>query len=143
MNKFNIEENGYKKEEVHIFINDVIKQTEGMLAKLKEQDMELKAVKSELSNYKSIEATLKSAIYKAEETSVNIKKQAIEQGNILIEEAKVNASRIVNDSLIRAEKIEMKADVLETNIKIFKKKLKLIVEQQLSVVEEIETLDLK
>ncbi|MEG0994563.1 MAG: DivIVA domain-containing protein, partial [Bacilli bacterium] len=103
----------------------------------------LKAVKSELSNYKSIEATLKSAIYKAEETSVNIKKQAIEQGNILIEEAKVNASRIVNDSLIRAEKIEMKADVLETNIKIFKKKLKLIVEQQLSVVEEIETLDLK
>ena len=39
-------------------------------------------------------------------------------------------------------RIEQQADVLERNIKIFKRKLKIIVEQQLAVVEEIEVLDL-
>ena len=61
----------------------------------------------------------------------------------LIEEARKNASRIVNDALLRAEKIEIKADTLERNMRIFKKKLKLVVEQQLTVIDEIEDLDLK
>ena len=58
-------------------------------------------------------------------------------------DAKRNASHIVNDALLRAEKIEVKADTLERNIITFKRKLKLIVEQQLAVVEDIEELDLK
>ena len=45
-------------------------------------------------------------------------------------------------SLCKAEKIENQADVLERNVKIFKRKLKIIVEQQMAVVDEIETLDL-
>ena len=64
----------------------------------------------------------------------------MEEAKIIVEDAKRNASRIVNDALIRSEKIEIKADTLERNIRIFKKKLKLIVEQQLSVVDEIEEL---
>ena len=43
----------------------------------------------------------------------------------------------------KAKKIENEADTLEKNIKIFKRKLKIIVEQQMAVVEEIETLDLE
>ena len=34
------------------------------------------------------------------------------------------------------------ADILEKNMKIFKRKLKLIMEQQMAVVEEIEVLEL-
>ena len=49
----------------------------------------------------------------------------------------------MNDALLRTEKIEIKADTLERNIITFKRKLKLIVEQQLAVVEDIEELDLK
>ena len=59
---------------------------------------------------------------------------------VIINEARKNASRIVNDALIRAERAEIKAETLERNVRIFKKKLKLVVEQQLAVVEEIEDL---
>ena len=49
----------------------------------------------------------------------------------------------MGESLLKARKIEQEADTLEKNIKIFKRKLKIIVEQQMAVVEEIETLDLE
>jgi cell division initiation protein len=79
----------------------------------------------------------------AEKASNDIKQNAIEESKIIVMDAKRNASHIINDALIRAEKIEIKADTLERNIITFKRKLKLIVEQQLAVVEDIEELDLK
>ena len=44
--------------------------------------------------------------------------------------------------IIKAERIENKAELLETNMKIFKRKLRVIMEQQMAVVEEIEILEL-
>ena len=84
----------------------------------------------------------KNSILKAEETGDNIKRMAREEAELVISDAKSNASRIVNESLLRAEKIENKADLLEKNMKIFKRKLKIIMEQQMAVVEEIEVLEL-
>jgi len=143
MNKFNIEENGYSKTEVNKFIDDVITHTEQIINRVKKQSREIKSLKEELERYKQIEDTLKNSMYKAEEASNNIKKQAIDEGKMIIQDAKRNASRIVNDALLRSEKIELKADTLERNVRIFKKKLKLIVEQQLAVVEEIEELEIE
>ena len=140
--RFSIEENGYNKAEVNKLIDDVIVQTEGIIERVKKQSKEIKELKEELEKYKRMEDTLKSSMYKAEVASNNIKKQAIDEGKMIVEDAKRNASRIVNDALIRSEKIELKADTLERNVRIFKKKLKLIVEQQLAVVDEIEELDL-
>lgn len=142
MNKFNIEQYGYSKAEVNKFIDDVITQTEQIIVRVKKQSKEIKTLKEEIEHYKQMEETLKSSMYKAEEASNNIKKQAIDEGKLIIQDAKRNASRIVNDALLRSEKIELKADTLERNIRIFKKKLKLIVEQQLSVVDEIEELEI-
>ena len=68
---------------------------------------------------------------------------ARDEREIIINDAKSNASRIVNEALIRAEKIENNTDILERNMRIFKRKLKSIVEQQLAVVEEIEILELE
>ena len=141
--RFSIEENGYNKAEVIKLIDDVIVQTEGIIERVKKQSKEIKELKEELEKYKRMEDTLKSSMYKAEVSSNNIKKQAIDEGKMIVEDAKRNASRIVNDALIRSEKIELKADTLERNVRIFKKKLKLIVEQQLAVVDEIEELDLE
>ena len=124
MEKFSYETNGYNRREVNNFVNEVITQTEGIVKKCKEQRNEI-------------------AIIRAEEAGDNIKRMAREESNMIVTDAKNNASRIVNEALLRAEKIEIKAETLENNIKIFKRKLKLIMEQQMAVVEEIEVLDLE
>ena len=143
MDRFTITEKGYSVQEVNKFIENVISQTESMLEKMKRQQREIEQQKIEIENYKRIEQDLKSALFRAEQSSNEIKKQAYDERNIIIEDARRNASRIVNDALLRAEKIELKTDTLERNMRIFKKKLKLVVEQQLSVIDEIEELDLK
>lgn len=142
MDKFSLETNGYSRSEVNKFIDDVIANTESMIKRVKNQQGEINKLKEELIRYKRMEDTLKGSMYKAEEASNNIKRQAIDEGKIIVEEARKNASRIVNDALLRAERIELKADALERNVRIFKRKLKSVIEQQLAVVEEIEILDL-
>ena len=116
MDKFHLETNGYSRSEVNKFIDDVIANTESMIKRVKTQQVEINNLKEELVRYKRMEETLKGSMYKAEEASTNIKKQAMDEGKIIVEEARKNASRIVNDALLRAERIELKADVLERNV---------------------------
>ena len=85
---------------------------------------------------------MQTAILKAEETGDNIKRMAREEHEMIVRDAKNNASRIVNEALLKAEKIENHAENLEKNMKIFKRKLKVIMEQQMAVVDEIELLEL-
>lgn len=143
MEKFHYETNGYNKEEVNDFIKRVIKETEGIINKCEEQKDKIKVLEEQLNTYPRVEETLKQSLINAEKTSDDLKKVANERANIIISDAKNDASRIINDALLRAEKIDEQTDILERNIKIFKRKLKIIVEQQLAVVEEIEVLDLE
>lgn len=149
MEKFSYEANGYNRREVNQFINDVIVQTEGIISKCKAQSRDVENLKkeigsleAELKHYKEMENTLKTAIVKAEETGDNIKRMARDESEMIVSDAKHNASRIVNEALLKAEKIESQADTLERNMRIFKRKLKVIMEQQMAVVEEIEVLEL-
>ena len=143
MEKFNYEENGYNKKEVNQFVGEVIRETEAIITRVKKQNKEIEDLKKELEKYKAMEESLKNSLLKAEETSDNIKKMARDEREIIINDAKSNVSRIVNEALIREEKIENNTDMLERNMRIFKRKLKSIVEQQLAVVEEIEILELE
>ena len=142
MEKFSYEANGYNRQEVNQLVSDVIAQTEGIIKKCKAQGEALEKLKAEIEHYKRMEATLQTAILKAEETGDNIKRMAREEHEMIVRDAKNNASRIVNEALLKAEKIENHAENLEKNMKIFKRKLKVIMEQQMAVVDEIELLEL-
>ena len=142
MDKFTYEQNGYNREEVNKFVDDVIVQTEAVINRVKSQQDEIESLKKELEHYKSIEETLKSALLNAEKASTDIKKNAIEESKLIVMDAKRNASHIVNDALLRAERIETKADTLERNIVTFKRRLKMIIDQQLAVIEDIDVTDI-
>ena len=61
---------------------------------------------------------------------------------IILEDAKRNASRIVNESLLKAEKADMEAEMLKRNVNIFKRKLRGIIEHQLEMVDDIEKVEM-
>ena len=65
---------------------------------------------------------------------------AEKEANLILSEAKDNANRIINDALIKAQKIEMEKQAFETNLKIIKKKVRNNLLEQLNRIEEIETL---
>ena len=139
MRKFSNSFPGYNKNEVNSFVSNVTTEYESMLSKLKVRDKEIESLKNELAHYKNIENTLNRAILIAEESSQNIKKSAIEEGKLIVEDAKKNATRIMNNALIKAEKVEMEAHQLKRQVAQYKRRYKNILEEQL---ESIETLDL-
>ena len=139
MRKFNNSFPGYNKNEVNSFVSNVTTEYENMLNNLKERDNEIEHLKKELEHYKEMEKTLNRAILIAEESSQNIKKSSIEEAKLIIEEAKKNASRIINNALIKSEKVEIEANNLKRQVEVYKRRYKNILEEQL---EEIEKLDL-
>lgn len=143
MEKFNYEPNGYNRKEVNQFISDVIDQTEGIIKKCQQQQKDIEKLSHELEHYRNMENGLKDAIVKTEKAADNIKELAQQEANFIIKDAKNSASRIVNESLLKAEQTENKRNLLDKNMKIFKRKLKIIFEQQQAIVDEIDDLELE
>jgi len=138
MRKFNNSFPGYNKNEVNSFVSNVTTEYESMLNNLKQRDKEIESLKKELQHYKNIESTLNRAILIAEESSQNIKKTAFDETKVMIEDAKRNASRIINNALIKAEKVEMEAENLKRQVERYKKRYKNILEEQLDEIEKFE-----
>ncbi len=143
MKKFSKEFNGYNKQEVNDFLNDVITQTEKVLQRLEQQQKEIATLKSQIIHYQDIEKSLNLALSHAQEVGEDIRKMAKNEAKMIVDEANRNANRIVNDALIRSEKIELKNQNMEHNLRIFKNRLRAIVEQQLEVIDEIEILEVE
>lgn len=151
MEKFNRTLRGYDPVEVNAFVDQVINQVEKMVSESKAKDAKINELKSleaenaklkeKLAQYERMESTLNKAILMAQKTSEQMKMTAIKESETILEDAKRNASRIINEALLRAEKTEMEANMLKRNINIFKRRLRSIIEQQLEMVNDIEKVD--
>ena len=138
INKFNTSIQGYKKEEVNEFVKEVTNEYENMLHKLKNSCEMIETLKNELKHYKSIETTLNRAILVAEESTSNIKKAAYDESKVIIEDAKRNATKVINNALQKAERIESDAESLRRKITIYKRRFRDLVEQQLDEIEQFD-----
>lgn len=153
MEKFSRVLRGYDPEEVNRFLDKVIAQVEGMIEEIKSKDEQISTYKEMESDYISLkqskeqytkmEETLKRAIVMAEKTSEQIKLTAYQERDIILNDAKKNANRIVNESLLKSEQIQKEADSLKRNVMIFKKRLKDVIETQLELVDDIEKIELE
>lgn len=140
MRQFNTTLNGYDKQEVNSFVEEVTNEYESVLNKLKAKELEIKALTERLEYYKTLETTLNTAVLVAEDSSNQIKKIAKEEAKLIIDQAKKNASHIINDALIKAEKTELEADQLRRSLKIYKSRIKATIEEQLTMVDDVDNI---
>ena len=143
MNGFNTVFRGYDKEEVKKYLDKVIKEYERLLNEKKIVDEKVNDLSKQLEKYEQLESTLNRSLFSAENASDEIKRVARLEAEGLINEAKRNANRIINDALIKAEKANDDADRLKRNVTLLKKRLRAIIEGQLEVIEEMDRLDFK
>lgn len=159
MEKFNRTLRGYDPEEVNVFLdqiidrveklvtdidskNDTIKNQKETIEQLNQELSEINHLKEKLDQYERMENTLNNAILMAQKTSDQLKVAAHRESEIILDDAKKNASRIVNEALLRAEKIDTDASNMKRNINVLKRRLKSIIESQLEIIDDIDELDL-
>ena len=141
MKKFDTVFRGYDKYQVQRCLDDIIKNYEVLLTKSKKTEEENKKLVDQIAYYQRIEDTMNRAIYNAENAGDQIKSTARKEAETLISQARHNANRIINDALLKAERAQNHADQLKRNTNILKRRLRQIIENQLEVIEEIDSVD--
>ena len=140
MQKFSYEENGYNRREVNKFIDEVITNTEDIIASCKRQREEINRLRKEIDYYRKNGGNN----YKYDlDTATSIRNNALHDAEDIINTAKGNASTILNEALIKAGEAEIRAQKIEKNIQVFKKKLEILMEEQKAIVNEIDELDIE
>ena len=145
MNKFSSALRGYDKNEVNAFIDDIIAKVESMVSEIEEKDKKILAYKKLAKKNKLTIKELTEKIEDLEERAEFTKEfinsdttedeivQAMKKSKIIIDEAKVQASRIIEDAnenadiiisecLMNAKKSEMELNNLKHDIEKLKQK---------------------
>ena len=141
MEKFTTTVSGYNKNEVNRFVSRVTDEYELVLNKLKARDHEIAILKEEYKNFDGLENSLNRALFVAESSSSEMRRVAKEEALMIIEDAKKNASRIVNDSLEEAAKLDAEITALKKQVKIYKARIKQTINEQLMLVEDIDKVE--
>lgn len=140
MERFNSSFKGYNIQEVNRFVDDMTREYSSIVEKLKSKDSEIDRLKSELKEVK--EKLEKSSVVSIYGVNEELSRMAKNEARNIIDDAKKNASRIVNDALLEAEKIEFKTENLRRNMVVFKRRMRTIVKSQLETIEDIEEIKL-
>ena len=149
MRKFSRSFNGYNVSEVNAFLDDIIRRVEAIIKeeeKIKRdiinKDSKIRELERSLEYYKSIENKLNSSLSQAQDNSDYIKRLANSERDAIISDARKNANRIISDALIRAEKTEYQAQLLKKNINLFKSRVRVMLNQQLDIIDDLDKEDL-
>lgn len=138
MRKFRTSFSGYNKDDVNEFVSEVIREYESILQKLRSSTKEMEMLNRELERYKALEKSMNDTLLVAQEVSVNAQKAAIAEGKLIVEDAKNSASKIVNNSLIKAQNIEREAEELKRKVISYKRRFIALVESQMDDVNKFD-----
>lgn len=143
MKKFDRSLNGYNVAQVNAFVDDVVDKVDDMITKMKQKDMEIDRLNKELEHYKSMDSTLNRAVVIAEEAANKYKENSLNESDLIVTEAKKNANRIINDALMKAEKIEEEASRLRRNVITYKRRIRNLMDQQAEIIDDLDKIDLE
>jgi len=143
MDKFNTKFLGYDQREVNNFVDNVIKEVSGIKESLIKKDQEILELKQTIEHYRSLETTLNQALIAASETSDQMKRMAMDEARIIIEDARKNASKVMNEAYLRVARVDQERERLRQSIISLKLKLKTALEAQLDMVNDLEIIEIE
>jgi len=100
----------------------------------KSLEEKVEQLNEKLNHFSNIEGTLNKSILIAQETAEELKGNATKESKLIIKEAEKNADRIVNESLVKSRQISLEVEELKKQAKVFRTRLKMLVEAQLDML---------
>ena len=128
----------YDKEEIKEILDYAIRKIEQNISTIKDQQIEIDRLKKELE--KAHNMSYNYNYEKEEQIRRELKENAKKEAELIINEARNNANKIINDALIETQKLDMKKEMIEKNIKQLKSKVREVLTKQFELIDEIEIL---
>lgn len=134
MKRFSIVNNGYNIEEVNKFIDIVIKKLEKLSEDNNNYLAQLENLKKQTNQ--NVDIKVAKALVAAQETTDKMKELAKAEADLIIKEAKDNASAIVHEALVNAQKTEQDYELLKKKYNVYKSRVESMVKAQLELLNE-------
>lgn len=125
---------GYDEDEVNEFLDQVVKDYEMVIREKKNLEEKVSQLEEKLGHFTNIEETLNKSILVAQETAEEVRGNATKESKLIIKEAEKNADRIINEALSKSRRIAMDVEELKKQAKVFRTRLKMLVEAQLEMI---------
>ncbi|MHA0855864.1 DivIVA domain-containing protein [Paenibacillus sp. CMAA1364] len=125
---------GYDEDEVNEFLDQVIKDYEGVIRENKELHNQMFNLQERLDHFVNIEESLSKTIIVAQEAADDVKSNAKKESQLILKEAEKNADRIINEALSKSRKIAMEVEELKKQASIYRTRFRTLVEAQLELL---------
>lgn len=125
---------GYDEDDVNEFLDQVVKDYEIVIREKNGLEEQVKQLEEKLGHFTNIEETLNKSILVAQETAEEVRGNATKESKLIIKEAEKNADRIINEALSKSRRISMDVEELKKQAKVFRTRLKMLVEAQLEMI---------
>lgn len=125
---------GYEEDEVNAFLDQIIKDYEITIRERADLEEKVEKLEEKLGHFSNIENTLNKSILVAQETAEEVKSNARKESKLIIKEAEKNADRIINEALNEARQIYLENEEVKKQGKVFRTRLKMIIEAQLELI---------
>jgi cell division initiation protein len=126
---------GYDEDEVNEFLDQVIKDYEGVIKEKKDLEEQVAKLNEKLQHFTAIEETLNKSIVIAQETGEELKRNANKEARLIIKEAEKNADRIIDESLLKSRKVEFDIEELKKQAAVYRTRFKMLIEAQLDMLK--------
>ncbi|WPQ55258.1 DivIVA domain-containing protein [Paenibacillus polymyxa] len=127
---------GYDEDQVNEFLDQVIKDYEGVIRENKELSTQLLNVQEKLDHFATIEDTLSKTIIVAQEAADEVRNNAKKESQLIVKEAEKNADRIVNEAFSKSRKIALEVEELKKQASIYRARFRTLVEAQLDLLSQ-------
>ena len=142
MKRFSITESGYDIEEVNKFVDIVIRRLEVLNNENVNYRNRIEELEKKIETSGNIDEKLSGVILAAEETAEKMKRLAKAESSMMLEDAKRNANAIIHEALVEAKKTENEANLLRKNIIVYKNRVKSLLQAQLEIAEDLDSIKL-
>lgn len=129
---------GYNEEDVDQFLDKVIKDYEKLYRENIELKETLERLSGKLEHYQNLETTLNNTLVVAQETAEDVKLNAKKEAELIIKEAEVAGSRIVEEARNKARKLTTEFDDLQRQTQIYRSRMRTLLQAQLDMLNAAE-----
>ena len=127
---------GYNVDEVDDFLDQVTFEYEKLYKENAEFKSKFDGLNKELEHYKTVEHTLQNTLLMAQSTAEDIKSMAQKQADQIIDEAKIEAQRMVEGVNKDEVEIRRKTEELKKQFEVYKAKMEALLISQLELSQD-------
>ena len=127
---------GYAPEEVNAFLDELVSDYERIYREHREMEEKMDTLKTKLSNYEKIEATMSNTLIMAQETAENVKQAAQQEADLIVREAKARAQQILADT--EMDRLHVNEAVVKTegDMKLYIEQVLVHLKSAMAMVED-------